>query len=127
MICFSQPRYIKEIRDLLIEHGHTTQQSQLLAKNKKSLFNQLIQKGWIEGIPKDERELLLMDVKDGRAKRRQYYRSTLTPIISTIDNKVNLAKNERRQLRHLLEKKSFLIPSPLFETLFFSIVLLSET
>ncbi|MBU0497446.1 MAG: hypothetical protein KKC68_06960, partial [Candidatus Thermoplasmatota archaeon] len=107
MICFSQQRYIKEIRDLLNEHGHTTQQSQLLANNKNSIFNQLIQKGWIKEIPKDERELLLKDIKDGRAKRRQYYQSSLTPIINMIDQQITLAKNERRQLKHLLEKQSF--------------------
>jgi hypothetical protein len=107
MICFSQPRYPGEIIKLLTEYGRTTQQSQLLLNNKKSRITILLNNEWIKKLTKKEKQLIIEKIEDGRAKKRQYFQSTLTPLINYFDQQIPLAKNEKRQLEHLFKKESF--------------------
>jgi hypothetical protein len=107
MICFSQPRYPGEIQDILVKSGRTTQPSQLLINHPQSTITKLIKKGWIKELPKKENQKIIEKTKDGRAKRRQYIQSTLEPLIEHFNERLIFAKNEKRQLKHLFEKKSF--------------------
>lgn len=107
MICFSQPRYPGEIKELLINSGRTTQQSQLLLNNSKSRITKLINEGWLKELTEDEKQKIIDDVNDKRANRRRYIQSTLNPIIEYFQDQIKLEKNERRQLKHLFEKKTF--------------------
>ena len=107
MICFSVPRYPGEIRELLLKSGRTTQQSQLLLNNPHSRLTKLIERGWIIELSKADKKKILIDVNDKRAKRRRYVISTFDPIIDYFKGHIELAKNEERQLKHLLEKKTF--------------------
>lgn len=107
MTCFSQPRYPGEIQELLNSIGRTTQPSQLLLKNKNSRLTKLIEKEWLEKLNEEQNQEIIKNIKDKRAKKRHYFISTLEPIINYIDSQVPLQKNERRQLKHLFEKKAF--------------------
>jgi hypothetical protein len=107
MICFSQPRYPGEIQDILVKSGRTTQPSQLLINHPKSTITKLIKKGWIKELTKKENQKIIEKIDDGRAKRRQYIQSTLEPLIEHFNERLTFAKNEKRQLKHLFEKKSF--------------------
>ena len=107
MICFSQPRYPGEIQDILVKSGRTTQPSQLLINHPKSTVTKLIKKGWLKKLSKKENLKFIEKIDDGRAKRRQYIQSTLEPLIEHFNERLTFAKNEKRQLKHLFEKKSF--------------------
>ena len=107
MICFSQPRYPGEIKELLATIGRTTQQSQLLLNNPKSRITKLIKKGWLEELTKEEKQKIIGKINDKRAKRRRYVQSTLKPLIEYFKEQIKLAKNEERQLKHIIEKRSF--------------------
>lgn len=107
MICFSQPRYPGEIKELLSTIGRTTQQSQLLLNNPKSRITKLIKKGWLKELTYEEKQKIIGKINDKRAKRRCYVQSTLEPLIDYFKEQIQLAKNEERQLKHIIEKRSF--------------------
>lgn len=108
MICFSKPRYPAEIQNLLTKSGRNTQPSQLLVNNKKSILTKLIKKEWLIEIKNKEKKQLIDRLEDGRSKNRRYFQSNINPLIDYFNSLIKLEKNEKRQLRHLFEKKNFI-------------------
>jgi hypothetical protein len=107
MTCFSTPRYPTEIKQLLNKKGRTTQASQLLLDNDHSRITHLIKNNWLSELNEKDREILLKNDIDGRAKKRRYVYATLEPLLDYFYSLIDFQKNEKRQMKHLFEKKSF--------------------